>query len=131
MTVPQGQKIRVSAELLRKAVEFFDRLTGTLEPLHREITLYSPRTLAMRASEGCLVAELALPWMKVDLGKRVLTVSLDPLKAFLMQAEGEVELLIGRELRLTHVGDGNGSAQKDPLAGERRGLAGRGVRPCR
>jgi len=102
MTVPQGQKIRVSAELLRKAVEFFDRLTGTLEPLHREITLYSPRTLAMRASDGCLVAELALPWMKVDLGKRVLTVSLDPLKAFLRQAEGEVELLIGRNLRLTH-----------------------------
>jgi len=48
------------------------------------------------------VAELALPWMKVDLGKRVLTVSLDPLKAFLKQAEGEVELLIGRKLRLTH-----------------------------
>ena len=102
MTVPQGQKIRVSADLLKKAVEFFDRLTGTLEPLHREVTLYSPRTLAMRASDGCLVAELALPWMKVDLGKRVLTVSLDPLKAFLKQAEGEVELLIGRDLRLTH-----------------------------
>jgi len=61
MAAPQGQKIRVLADLLKKAVEFFDRLTGTLELLHREITLYSPRTLAMRASDGCLVPSLRSP----------------------------------------------------------------------
>jgi len=45
--------------------------------------------MATRTSDGCLLAELALPWIKVDLGKGVLRVSLDPLKAFLKQGQGD------------------------------------------
>lgn len=105
-SIPRGKLVRASADRLRRLLDFFDRLTGTLEPLHRRLILYGQKELRIAASDGFLTAEVRVPWLPVSPGRHVLSLDLDPIRGFLKEAEGDVQILFHPEaVRFTHGGD--------------------------
>lgn len=94
------KKAIISAQKLRNVIDFFDRLVGSLEPLRRELLFFWEDGLKLGATDGCLFAHLSLPWFDFNPKRIALAVPLDPLKGFLKELKGSVEVEIGEVLRL-------------------------------
>lgn len=97
--VPTGKKVVLPRDKLLQVFEFFHRVTGTLEPLRREVLLLRSGGPALAATDGTLFAELRAPWLELDPGRTPLSLPLDPIRDFLRQAEEQVEVLLGSVLR--------------------------------
>jgi len=88
-------KITFPATVLEKAIRLFDRVTGS-EPLNRYAVLYSEKALRMRATDGTLVADLAVSAYRPLKDSYVLPI--DPLRHFLKGKKEDVELVVGKEV---------------------------------
>lgn len=98
---PMGEKrIVLSADRLQSVIDFFDRLIGSLEPLRRELLFFWDGGLKLGATDGCLFARLSLPWVDFTPKRATIAVPLDPLKGFIKEVKGDVEIEIGEVFKL-------------------------------
>lgn len=100
VTPMTGERIVFSADRLRSVIDFFDRLIGSLEPLRRELLFFWDKGLKLGATDGCLFARLSLPWVDFNPKSATIAVPLDPIKGFIKEAKGDVEIKIGEVFKL-------------------------------
>ena len=95
-------KATFSAAVLERAVRLLDTAAGS-EPLNRYVLLYSEKALRMRATDGTLVVDFPIAGERPVEHAYVLPI--DPLRHFLRGKKEEVELVVGKEVRLASEGE--------------------------
>ena len=95
-------KITFSAAVLERAIRLLDTAAGS-EPLNRYALLYSERAVRMRATDGTLVVDFPIAGERPLICAYVLPI--DPLRHFLKGKKEDVELVVGKEVRLSSEGE--------------------------
>lgn len=100
VTAAGGERAVFPVDKLRSLIDFFDRLIGSLEPLRRELLFFWEGGLKLGATDGCLFARLSLPGVDFSPKRITMAVPLDPLKGFIREIKGDVEIEIGEVFKL-------------------------------